>query len=137
MKIFFLLLTLFILVPTVELLVLLYIAGYLGTFKAFILIIITGFIGAHLARDQGLRVVRKIRSELAQRRLPGAELVDGLIILISGIVLLTPGLLTDITGFLLLLPMCRKWIYLWLMKKFKKKIQTAQITFLLPISFFS
>ena len=129
MKLFFYLLTLFILIPSIELMILLYIAGAVGALKAFILIIVTGVIGAHLAKQQGLRVIRKIRDELTRGRIPGTELVDGLIILISGIVLITPGLLSDITGFLLLLPVCRKLIYRWVLRKFREKIHSAQVTF--------
>ena len=129
MKLFFYLLTLFIVIPFVELLILFRIAGSLGAFKGVVLIVITGVIGAHLAKQQGLKVIHTIRYELSHGRLPGSELIDGLIILIAGIVLITPGLLTDTAGFLLLVPICRKWIYSWLFHKFKEKIRTARITF--------
>ena len=129
MRIFFILLVLFTVVPMVELFILVKIAGGLGAFKAIVLVIVTGIIGAHLARQQGLRTIQNIRGELKSGRLPGAELVEGLIILIAAVVLITPGLLTDILGFLLLLPLCRKGIYLLLLSKLKEKIRSGRITF--------
>ena len=60
--------------------------------------------GWYLAKSQGLSILAKIQSEMAAGRVPTAELVDGLLVLIGGIVLLTPGLLTDLVGFALMVP---------------------------------
>ena len=104
------LLLLFILVPAVELAVLIEIGKRIGTLTTLALIVVTGILGAALARRQGLGVLRAARAEAAAGRLPAASLVDGVIILLAGAVLITPGVLTDIFGFLCLIPISRGWI---------------------------
>ena len=74
------------------------------------LIVLTGIIGAGLARAQGLSTIRKIKEEMRQGRPPAQELVEGVMILIGGIALMTPGILTDLFGFAMLLPGIRKSI---------------------------
>jgi UPF0716 protein FxsA len=101
------LLLLFILVPTVELMLLIEIGSRIGTFPTLGLIVVTGVVGATLARHEGLQVLRRIQAELAQGQLPAGALVDGMIILIAGALLITPGVLTDALGFLCLVPGCR------------------------------
>ena len=93
--------------------------------NTFAVIIITGIIGAYLAKQEGLRTLDKIRKSLSQGHLPGVELVDGLIILVAGAVLLTPGFLTDITGFLLLLPAGRKLFRFWLFRRFSNSLKSG------------
>lgn len=104
------LLLLFILVPLAELLLLLYIADQTSFAFTVGLIVATGVTGAALARWQGLRTIARIRDEINQGRPPAGALVDGLLILIAGALLLTPGLLTDLVGFSLLIPPLRAWV---------------------------
>ncbi len=120
------LLFLFIAVPTVEFLILIHIGGMLGAFGTFTIIILTGIIGAHLAKRQGLKTVRDIRTALSRGHLPAAELVDGVIILIAGAVLLTPGFLTDILGFLLLLPGFRRIVVGLMRRRFSNSFGRAR-----------
>jgi len=114
------LLLLFIAVPAIELALLIEIGKRIGTLPTLALIVTTGVLGAALARSQGLGVLRKARAEAAAGRLPAAALIDGLIILLAGAMLVTPGVLTDVFGFLCLIPVSRRWIkYLvasWLMR---------------------
>ena len=98
------LLLLFIVVPTVELILLIKLGGLIGILPTIAVIVITGALGATLARWQGLGVLRKVQSELAGGGLPAGPLVDGVIILIAAALLMTPGFLTDIVGFLCLVP---------------------------------
>lgn len=104
------LLLLFVAVPAVELALLIEIGSRIGTLATLALIAVTGVAGASLARRQGLRVVRGLQSEVAEGRLPAAVLVDGVIILIAGALLITPGILTDAVGFLCLVPAFRTWV---------------------------
>ena len=67
----------------------------------------TGFIGAWLARAQGLMIMLQIQLDLAEGRMPAPRLIDGTMILIAGAFLITPGLITDTAGFLLLVPAIR------------------------------
>ncbi len=101
---------LFVVVPILELALLVQIGQVVGFWPTMALVVTTGVLGAALARAQGLRALNRFRSELAAGRMPGDAALDGLAVLIGGAFLLTPGLLTDVTGFLLLLPPTRRWI---------------------------
>ena len=98
---------LFTIVPVVELALLIRIGGLLGLGPTLLLVIGTGAAGAWLARREGLRAWLAVRDELQGGGLPGESLVHALLILAAGIVLITPGVLTDIAGILLLIPPVR------------------------------
>jgi UPF0716 protein FxsA len=104
------LLALFIGVPLVEMVLLIQLGQLVGLWPTLGLIVVTGMLGAALARHEGTRVWREVQRELQAGRMPAASLVDGLLILIAGAVLLTPGLLTDAAGFFLLVPAGRRVI---------------------------
>ena len=104
------LLLLFILVPATELALLIEIGSRIGTINTLLLIVVTGVLGASLASRQGLAVLRQIQDETVRGQMPGSAIVDGVIILVAGIVLMTPGILTDILGFLCLIPATRSLI---------------------------
>ena len=101
------LLLLFTVVPLVELFLLVKIGTVIGVGPTVLIVLLTGFLGALLARWQGLGVLRRLSGDLTDGRLPADALIDGLLILIAGAVLLTPGLITDAFGFLLLIPQGR------------------------------
>ncbi|HSL82329.1 MAG TPA: FxsA family protein [Thermoanaerobaculia bacterium] len=103
-------LLLFTLVPFAELVLLLWIGDKIGFLPTVALILATGVAGAALARHQGLATWRRFQAALAAGRLPGTELLEGLLILVAGALLLTPGVLTDAVGFLLLVPPARRRI---------------------------
>jgi len=111
----------FILIPLVELGILIKIGGIIGAFNTVILVVITGIIGATMAQSQGFMIMRQIRLELESGRMPGRSLLNGLFVLIGGIVLLTPGILTDILGFALLVPQVRELAIEKLMKKLSER----------------
>lgn len=104
------LLLLFTTIPLAELALLLWIGGRIGLLPTVVLILLTGALGAALARHQGLATWGRFQEALAAGRLPGRELLEGLLILVAGALLLTPGVLTDAAGFLLLVPPARRWI---------------------------
>ncbi len=116
------LLIIFILVPLVELYFLIEIGKLIGTLSTIALIVFTGILGAFLARRQGLGVIYQIRYEMSNGRLPASQFVDGLIILLAGAVLLTPGIVTDILGFLCLIPYTRENIKKLLWRWFEKAV---------------
>ncbi len=122
------LLILFIAVPLIELAVLIDIGKIIGTFSTLALIILTGITGAYLARLEGFRVLFTIRYKLSVGQLPADELVDGLIILIAGVLLITPGIITDCCGFLLLFRPTRARLKLWLREKFSAQVSIHQNT---------
>lgn len=104
------LLLLFTLVPLAELAILVQLGRFVGLPATLALVVGTGLAGAGLARWQGLRVARAVTGQLAEGRLPATELLEGLLILVAGALLVTPGLLTDLAGFALLLPKTRQMV---------------------------
>lgn len=120
------LLLLFIAVPVIELLLFIRIGGKIGLLPTFATIVITGILGAYLTKQQGLRTWRKFQSTSASGQLPANEAIDGLLILIAGAVLLTPGFLTDVVGFLLLVPFVRAAIRSQVTGKLKHKVQVVK-----------
>ena len=110
MSIFARLALLFIIVPILELALLIQVGQVVGLLPTLTLVVTTGVVGAWLARLEGLKTLWTLQSELAQGRLPTQSILDGLSILVGGALLLTPGILTDIIGFSLLLPPSRREI---------------------------
>lgn len=123
------LLGLFVLLPLVELAILIQVGQWIGLGWTLALVVATGFLGATLARRQGLRAWIAIQAELRNGRLPAGELTDGLLILIGGIVLLTPGILTDLAGFSLLLPTTRNAFKRGLRRRFERAIEQGDAGF--------
>ena len=104
----------FTLIPVSEIYILITIGGQIGILPSIALVILTGIVGASLARSQGLQTLGRIRDSFQQGVVPGEELLNALLIAIAGIVLLTPGFLTDAAGLFLLIPatrtLCREWL---------------------------
>jgi len=117
----------FTLIPVAELYILIHLGGIIGGLNTVILVIVTGFIGAYLARMEGLNTMIKVRQNLNQGRMPAEELLDAFIILIAGLVLITPGLLTDTAGLLLLWPPTRNIFKRYLRKKFDEMTANGNI----------
>ncbi|MHC5033978.1 MAG: FxsA family protein [Planctomycetota bacterium] len=112
------------LVPIVELVLLVKLTQWWDSLTLTIGIIIgTGLLGAVLARSEGLRVVRRMHDQLARAELPADSLIDGVMILVAAALLLTPGLLTDACGFLLLIPpsraVVRRVLKAWMKSRFQ------------------
>jgi UPF0716 protein FxsA len=122
------LLLLFVLVPLVELAILIRVGGVFGFWPTMALVVTTGALGALLARSQGTRVLRAIQHDLAAGRPPAGHLVDGFLILIGGVLLLTPGLLSDIAGLLLLLPLSRGRLKSAVRARFERMVRTGQVS---------
>jgi UPF0716 protein FxsA len=102
-----LLFVMFLVVPVLELYVIVEVAGSLGVVPTLALLIAVSLFGTWLVRREGLGVLRRSRQAVDRGDLPADELLNGLLILIAGILLLTPGFLTDAVGLLLLLPPTR------------------------------
>lgn len=117
----------FTLIPILELYILIKIGTYLGAFNTIMIVILTGILGAYLAKSEGYRTVAKIRESLNNGVLPAEEMIDALLIFIAGALLLTPGILTDLSGILLLIPFTRKHFKIWLRKKFDRWIEEKDV----------
>lgn len=121
------LLILFIAVPFIEMVILVRIGTLLGFWPTMGLVLATGVVGAVLARSQGLRVLHGIRAELAVGQMPTSRLLDGLMVLIGGIVLLTPGVLTDIFGLALLIPFTRSRLKELVRVRLERMVKSGEV----------
>ena len=97
----------FVVTPIVELVVIVQVAGSTGVMNTIGLLVLVSLVGAWLVRREGLGILRRAQAELAEGRMPGRELVDGLLVLLAGALMLTPGFVTDAVGLALLLPPVR------------------------------
>ena len=118
---------LFTVIPLVELYLLIRLGTYLGVLDTLAVVIATGVVGGLLARSQGLAVMNRIRMELDEGRIPAESLFDGVMILVAGVLLITPGLLTDGLGLCLLIPWTRQVLKLWLQQKVQEKVSMGEI----------
>ena len=125
-NIFMKLVFIFITVPFVELFILLQLAEKIGALYTFLIIIITGITGAYLAKSEGKAVITRIKNDLRDGQMPKEELLNGLCILVGGALLLTPGILTDMTGFSLIIPFTRDLYTSFIKKKFMGYIKRGQ-----------
>lgn len=121
------LLFLFIAVPVLEIYVLLAVGNTIGLGLTILLVFATGIAGAHLAKTQGISLMRRIQQEMAEGRMPAEELLDGAMVLSGGLLLLTPGFCTDLSGFLLLAPFSRAILKKWLKKMLSSMLANGQI----------
>ncbi|MDD3839899.1 MAG: FxsA family protein [Clostridia bacterium] len=121
------LLLLFTIIPIVELVLLINLGERIGTLYTVLIIVITGLLGVFLAKSQGLIVIRRIKDELCYGNMPEKQLLDGLLVLVGGILLVTPGIITDITGFLCILPRSRDFIRKLLIKKLRHMFSDGTI----------
>ena len=118
---FFKLLLLFTLIPVIELAILIKTGTIIGTLNTIIIIIITAVVGAYMVRLEGIGVMYRIQKNLAEGIFPAEELIDGLIIFAAGALLLTPGFVTDITGFIMVFPVSRNIVKKLVIKYLKKR----------------
>lgn len=99
------------------------VAGATSVFTTLLLCVLTGILGGALVRAQGLRTLLEIQKALGQGRVPAVEIVSGLILLMIGTMLLTPGFITDTLAFLMLIPSLRKVVAAVVMGWMKNKAQ--------------
>lgn len=124
----------FLLVPFIEVTLLIELASRIGVWETLLIQVGTAFLGASLAKYEGLRVWNNIQQRLAEGEMPTERMIDGLMVFAGGLVLLTPGLITDVLGFLLLIPVTRKLFKAWILPKFQhmsSQRQTGAVTVLL------
>ena len=124
---FFRLLLFFTLVPVLELALLIEIGQHLGVLPTVALVLATGTLGAALARREGTHALRRLRDNLGQGQFPGEEIFDGVLILAGGLLLLTPGILTDLVGFAALVPLSRRWIKSYLKEAIGHRLRSGAV----------
>lgn len=115
------LLLLFILVPIIEVALFIKIGGLLGLWATLLIIFLTAVIGTFLVKNQGIAVIDKIKRNLLAFKDPTESIAHAALILVAGILLLTPGFFTDIVGFLLMIPQLRGFVYFWIKSRLRLK----------------
>lgn len=118
----------FTIIPLVEVSILMHLGAMFGVGLTLFIVVGTGFLGAYLAKREGYRVLFQIQQEMQAGRLPANELIDALLIFVSGVVLITPGLLTDCAGFILLFPFTRSRMKEWIVRKIQSRIDRQHTT---------
>jgi len=117
MRIFPLGLTLFILVPLLEIWLIIKVGSQIGALSTIGLIVLTAVIGVALLRQQGLATLNKVQAQMQAGELPATGMLEGMLLFFAGALLLTPGFFTDTVGFVLLIPPLRRAIALWLLER--------------------
>ncbi len=120
-------LLLFTIIPLLELFLLIEVGRVIGTVPTIFIVGGTGFFGVLLARMQGMYTIYRFRSELSRGVLPAEEMFNGACVLVGSAFLLTPGLITDVLGFALLIPHTRFFIKKFAQKKINKMIANGDI----------
>lgn len=104
-------------VPIVEIATFILVGNWIGVLPTLGLVVFSAAVGALLLRRQGLSTLRRIQAETAAGRVPGRDLVDGVLIVVAGMLLLTPGLVTDVFGYLLFVPVVREAVRRFLARR--------------------
>jgi len=115
------LILLFTALPLIEIYLLIKVGAAIGVLRTALVVVGTGVVGALLARREGLSVLRSMREKFREGQLPAEELIDGVILLLSGAFLLTPGIVTDVIGLVGLIPFFRKGLRSYGRRWFKKE----------------
>lgn len=122
------LLLVFVILPLVELYLLLVVTWLTASVLwTMLLVVVTGVLGCLLTRSQGLRTYHRIQEELSAGKVPTDALLDGMLIFLAGAFLLTPGILTDLTGFTLLIPWSRRFYRRLILGWFKSRFSWQQV----------
>lgn len=104
----------FVAVPVIEIALFIQVGGLIGTWPTIGIIILTALTGSTLLRGQGLSVLRSAQARLAAGENPGALVAEGAMLLVAGLLMITPGFFTDTVGFLLLVPAVRRFVWRWI-----------------------
>jgi UPF0716 protein FxsA len=124
---FFKLFLLFTIIPVVELALLIKIGSIIGTLNTIAIVIFTAIVGAYMVKSEGLGVMSRIQNNMQEGIFPGDELINGMMILVAGALLLTPGFFTDIIGFLMVFPFSRNFIKKISKRYIEKKMSSGEI----------
>ncbi len=108
-------------IPLVEIYLLIKVGGIIGAFNTIFLIFFTAIMGVYFARLEGLNAVRSGFSQLVKNELPIYEIISGAALAFAALLLIIPGFLTDLVGFLLIVPVTRKFFIRSISSKFNRK----------------
>jgi UPF0716 protein FxsA len=123
---------LFTVVPLVELYLLIAIGRMFGPLPTIGLVLLTGALGAWFARLEGARVIRRWQEAMARQQLPKDGVIDGFLIFVGGVMLITPGVLTDIAGLSMVMPPTRRVIAGFVRTWFERQIAAGRVQVYAP-----
>jgi len=123
---FFKLALLFTILPLVELYLLIEVGKVIGGLSTIALVLVTGAAGAFLARMEGIRTLVRAQETVRAGQMPAEELIDAVLIFIAGGMLITPGILTDGMGLLILFPPTRRYFKIWLRRRFDRAVAKGE-----------
>lgn len=126
---FFKLFLMFTVIPFIEVTLLLQLSKYLGVGSTIFMVLFSGVVGAYFVRREGFSIWFKLQKELQEGQVPSDQIFNGLLLLIAGIVLVTPGLLTDMLGYFLIIPYTREIVKKIIVNHIKKKYTTVSNNF--------
>lgn len=121
---------LFIVTTALEIGLLILSGNVIGVWPTIGLIILTGILGSWLAKRQGAEVIRLAQVQIRNGDMPSAAIMDGICVLAGGILLITPGFITDVSGFLLLIPKTRVIVKMWMRRGLRKMIHRGTFFFI-------
>jgi UPF0716 protein FxsA len=124
------LLALFTIVPLIELALLIPLGMRIGLWPTIGLVVGTALLGAFLGKSEGTKALDNIKRDLNEGELPADSLLDGLAVLVAGIFLVTPGVLTDVVALILLIPPARKPLRAIARKRFEKMLSQGSMTYI-------
>lgn len=122
MRVLFLL---FAILPIIEIALLIHVGDIIGGWNTVALVILSAFIGAYFVKREGINTLQTAQAKMQRNELPGKELVDGLMLVVAGVLLVTPGFITDIFGFLFALPGTRHLLAAQVSKHMKMRVVTT------------
>lgn len=118
-----------LIVPAIEIGVFIWVGSYIGPLWVILLIVITGMAGIMLARYEGMRTIQKAQISAANGQMPGPQLIEGICILLGGILLFAPGFVTDAIGLFLIIPFTRKLAYGFIFEFLRKRMNKGTFFF--------
>ncbi len=124
---FFKLFLLFVIFPVAEIAILIKIGTLIGIFNTVALILVTALAGAYMVKMEGMDVIYRFQENILKGVPPTEEIFDGLLVLMAGALLLTPGILTDFIGFLCVFPPSRGLIKAWLKRYIRRRIEREEL----------
>ncbi len=110
-------LAIFIIVPILEMIILIEVGGIIGALPTVALVVLTATVGIWLLRMQGIATLNRVQQKLQSGQIPETELLEGVMLLVGGALLLTPGFVTDAIGFICLLPGPRRPLARWIIRQ--------------------
>ena len=120
---------LFTVVPAMELYLLFQLGGAIGGVNTILVIFVTGILGASLARSQGLNILTKIQTDMQRGLVPADQIIHGLMVFAGGLLLITPGIITDFVGLSLVFPLTRHVLIGFVKQVLQRAIENGQLHF--------